>query len=137
VSEGRHKPQVHATPGKLGLSPPEHHAATYSRNYSHDYARRDLDSASASRMEKPPCPVPALRGLSVTRPAQMLAMSLRHQPSLLTYMQNLVRDRPNAATTSDSAPPTRTDRPDYRRSTSHVARPRPQLHHLTRRLRHR
>jgi hypothetical protein len=46
------------------------------------------------------CPRAALRGLSVTRPAQMLAMSLGHQPGLFTYMQpqNLVRDGPNAAT---------------------------------------
>jgi hypothetical protein len=45
-------------------------------------------------------PGSALRGLSVTRPAQMLAMSLGHQPGLFTYMQpqNLVRDGPNAAT---------------------------------------
>ena len=45
-------------------------------------------------------PDQALRGLSVTRPAEMLAMSLGHQPGLFTYMQpqNLVRDGPNAAT---------------------------------------
>ena len=45
-------------------------------------------------------PGSALRGLSVTRPAQMLAMSLGHQPGLFTYLQpqNLVRDGPNAAT---------------------------------------
>jgi hypothetical protein len=45
-------------------------------------------------------PRSALRRLSVTRPAQMLAMNLGHQPGLFTYMQprNLVRDGPNAAT---------------------------------------
>ena len=40
VSEGRHKPQVHATPGRRGSSLHDgDHAPDYSRNYSRNYSR--------------------------------------------------------------------------------------------------
>ena len=40
VSEGRHKPEVHAIPGKPGSSPRDHRATHYSREHSRNYSRR-------------------------------------------------------------------------------------------------
>jgi hypothetical protein len=53
----------------------------------------------------------------------------RHHPHRL--------ERPPLLRLTSSRPQEETNSPDYRRSTSHVTRPSPQLRHLTRRLRHR